>query len=100
MNNTIKTAVTAVAGVAFVGAAVHQSIRVRREETAKRLEIQKNLNLDLEAIRRASDITHERLNSGGYTGRRVVDLLDDLQNEIDFQKMPSEKISETADPVC
>lgn len=88
MNINPKTAVTAVAGVAAVGVSAANYIRVRREEQAKRAQIEINKNLDMEAIRQASLVMRERMsNAEYYHSHTVVDMLTDLDQEIKFQQI-------------
>lgn len=88
MNNNLKTAVTAVVGVAAVGVSATNYLRVRREEQAKRAQIEIDKNLDMEAIRQASIVMRDRMNNAEYFhSHTVTDMLVDLDHEIKFQKI-------------
>lgn len=87
MNNNLKTAVTAVAGVAIVGAAIKQSVETRRAEQAKRRKIKEEAILDLRAITRARLNMSNKIADGGYQIGSLGRLQQDMQTEIEFQKI-------------
>ncbi|ADD80936.1 gp045 [Rhodococcus phage ReqiPepy6] len=70
-----------VAGIAAVNYA-----HISREEKAKRAEIKKNQELDIQAINLAAERMKEKLNDGVHF-ESIYDLFRDLGDEINFQKI-------------
>lgn len=86
--DNIKLIASATASAVVVVAAVTSSIRVRREEQQKRLEIERNKQLDLEAIRRAGAIEREWLDNADISEvLNLQNVMDRLHNQIAFQKI-------------
>lgn len=82
-----KTVGLAVASVAVGSAILIQSVKIHRSENAKRVQIQKDMKLDLEAIRRAGEICQIRMRDDDYFHRGLGYIMTDLNNEIEFQKI-------------
>lgn len=83
--DNIKLAVYTTASAVVVIAAAKSCIRVHREEQQKRLEIERNKQLDIEAIKRVSPVMEARIEAGEI--RDLPSLIDSFHNEIAFQKI-------------
>jgi hypothetical protein len=86
MNQTERN-VTAVACLILTGVQVVKSLKTIRTERAKRAEIQRNLELDLEAIALAGERMSEKLADKNSAFRSLADLEADMTEEIQFQQM-------------
>lgn len=87
MNLTFKKA-AALVGKALVGYLVINIlclIVMKRSEASK--ERQRELDLDLEAIRRAGDICVKRMDDREYHSKGLAYIEADLRNEIEIQKI-------------
>lgn len=87
MDPNLKTVFSVIAGAAVAGIAVTEYVTAVHNERAKRREIEKNRQIELEAIRRASTIVQERLNDRAYLLRGLGPIMEDLSNEIRFQSI-------------
>lgn len=73
---------------AFAAAAVVTAksyLRVHRDESAKRLEIEKNMHLDIRAIHAAQEAMNARIDAGEI--HSLGQLAAEVSNEIAFQKI-------------
>jgi hypothetical protein len=85
MNDKTRYAVaTSLFTVSVLSAAYY--IKTLKTERAKRREIDKNLQLDLAAIRLASERLKIKLDCGDYD-KNFYRFFEDMQNEIEFQKI-------------
>lgn len=84
--NDVKTIARFAGAMTAVGVSATIYVKIARDERAKRVEIEKNLHLDLKAIRLASDELSKRIAAGAYDGQ-LTRMFDDLNTEIAFQKI-------------
>jgi hypothetical protein len=75
----VGTAVSALGAVTY--------LKIHRDETKKRQEIQRQGRLDIKAIGIAAEVIHERMNDPEYIYKGVGNMMEDFQNEIEFQKI-------------
>lgn len=84
--NKYTSAAIAVTGTVVVGASIVQSIMTHRRESAKRNQIENDLQFDLEAIRRAGQVIRDRINSeDGFVPFHVWS--ERFEDEMAFQKI-------------
>lgn len=81
----IKVAVGVAATSAAVVLAVKSCIQVRREERAKRQQIDRDMHLDIQAINNATEVLNNRIDNGEI--HNITQLVDSMRNEIAFQKI-------------
>lgn len=83
--DNIRLSIFSIASTFAVGLAFKNYLRVRKEEMAKRAQIDKDLKLDLQAIANASQIMRRRIENGEI--RSLRQLEETLKNEIEFNKI-------------
>ena len=85
--NEFKLVAAVALGTATVGIAAISHIKTTREERAKRRDIQKNLDLDLKAIRLAGEQIAMRLKRGDFDNALVLGCMNAYNEELEFQKI-------------
>ena len=79
--------VTLVVGTAVSALGVVTYLKIHRSEMKKRQEIQRQARLDLKAIGIAAEVIKERMDDPEYIRKGVGHLVNDFDNEIEFQKI-------------
>lgn len=79
------TKVYVAASIVAVGIITKSAIRIHRVENLKRLEIERNLHLDLQAIKNSVAVMNDRIERGGI--HSYQELVANVNNEIAFQKI-------------
>ncbi len=84
----IKLVAYAAVTATAVGVSIVKCVQIHKEEAAKRADIEKNMHLDLEAIRRATDVVSERMSTMPLSELLNLSNVMDMHNyEIKFQKI-------------
>lgn len=83
--NNIKVAIAVTTSAVAVALAARSCIKTYREENQKQADIEKNMNLDIAAIRNAYEVLDARIDRGEI--RNFSDLVNGFNTEIEFQKI-------------
>lgn len=83
----VKRVATVTVSAAIVGLSVASYIKTHRREVAKREEIQRNYELNIQAIRNASERAEMRMENGLYDNLSLAQIMEAYENDIEFQKI-------------
>ncbi len=84
-NENVLNSATAAIAVGVIGTAIVILVHTQKKEAAKRREIEKNMKLDIAAIRRASKRTVERIKNGEFDDFNLDRLFAEARIESEFQ---------------
>ena len=85
MNQNYVNVATFISSAIVAGLAVKKVLSVQKEEHAKREEIDKNMRLDIAAIRRVAPILEQCIDNGQILN--LEQLKDAFDTEVAFQKI-------------
>jgi hypothetical protein len=87
MNNNTKLGLSLAVATGLVAHTIRDSLKIHRQEREKRQQIKDNLNLDLAAIRRASDRFSKEYQTGMHDHLSLGEQLAALSDRIEFERI-------------